>query len=398
MRTDSQQIVDSQNPESEKIPPSEADLSLQLDLDETCADGEVDKRPRRGSTYGPQDRKGRITFYITISIMLFCAANNDFLGKLTYQALPFHTFLEKIWIVWLLSFGTFFVCSLGILIGWNHGVEWDKFQRSDSIIFQSFFIAGCCHVWMNCCRYTGLLFLPAPVVTILKSGSQLLFSALFRYISYGKSLNKTQQIGVFLTIVGLCLVVTPRVIPTYAEEQTGSLVSHIIGIVLLLSVSVVGALRNQYEQEFVRMKFSSMFVVGVRSFVSMIVTGVVGIILYVLPVIPNTLQYVVDYPFFILFFGLFLIAIFAKNLSQMSVIKQSNAVTRNLFMQVVPSITWILSVSLYYGVLHFSGNDGYGEPWNSAYDSFRMVGFVIVYIGAMLFIKYKESKKDNDLH
>eukprot|EP01083_Nonionella_stella_P095067 266822_1 len=344
---------------------------------------------KRASTYGPQDAKGRIIFYITIFIMVFCASNNDFLGKLTYQSLPFNTFIEKIWIVWLLSFGTFFVCSLAIIFGWNRGEEFKKLKKADSVIYRSFFIAGCCHVWMNGCRYTGLLFLAAPVVTILKSGSQLLFSSLLRYLFYGKALNRTQLSGVSLTCVGLCLVI----VPTYVNEEPESLVSHIIGIVLLLSVGMVGALRNSYEQEFVRMKFSSMFVVGVRSFASLIVTGLIGIVLYVVPAIPNTLQYIGYYPFFILFFCLFLIAIFAKNLSQMSVIKQSNAVTRNLFMQVVPSLTWILSLSLHYGVLNETGNPGYGEPWRNAWDMFRVVGFVIVFLGAVIFIKYKEAKK-----
>eukprot|EP01084_Bolivina_argentea_P090523 163105_1 len=340
------------------------------------------------STYGPTEHKKRVTFYITVLTMVFCAANNDFLGKLTYQSLPKGEFLEMLWIAWLLSFGTFAICSLGILIGWSGGRELQKLKNADHKIYGSFFIAGCCHVWMNGCRYTGLLFLPAPVVTILKSGSQLLFSSLFRYVFEHKQLNKTQKVGILLTCLGLCFVI----VPVYINGSESSIISHVIGILLLLSVGLVGALRNQYEQNFVRMKFKSMFVVGVRSFASLIVTGILGIILYVVPQIPNTLAIISYYPYFILFFCLFLMAIFLKNYSQMKVIKMSSAVTRNLFMQGVPSITWILSLLLHYIVLKVTEDSGYGEQWHGLWDLFRVGGFIIVWCGACIYIRYKSSK------
>ena len=140
------------------------------------------------------------------------------------------------------------------------------------------------------------------------------------------------------------------------------------------------------------MKFKSVFVVGLRSFASLFVTGIIGIIMYVVPGIPDTLQYIGLYPYFILFFCFFLIAIFSKNISQMLVIKLSSAVTRNLFMQIVPSVTWILSLSLHYIVLDVNGNKGYGEGWESNWDLFRVLGFVIVYIGAALYVTNKQSK------
>eukprot|EP01084_Bolivina_argentea_P238902 401405_1 len=337
------------------------------------------------SMYGPADGKKRILFFITIPVMIFCAANNDFLGKLTYQSLPQQSFLSMLWIAWLLSFGSFAICSLGIILSWSKGTELQKLKESNNEIYVSFFIAGCCHVWMNCCRYIALLFLPAPVVTILKSGSQLIFSALIRYLYELKILNKTQLIGITLACFGLCLVI----VPVYVNGKTTSVVAHVVGILLLLSIGLIGAVRNQYEQSFVRMRFKSNFVVGVRSLNSVIVTGILGIVMYFIPQIPNTLPIIGYYPYFVLFFAFFLLAIFLKEYAQMKLIKLSSAVTRNLFMQCVPSVTWILSLLLHYIVLDVTGNPNYGEEWGNWWSLFRVCGFIIVAIGAYIYIRHK---------
>ena len=86
--------------------------------------------------------------------------------------------------------------------------------------------------------------------------------------------------------------------------------------------------------------------------------------------------------------ALFLLAIFWKYKSN-SVIKH-NAVTRNLFMQFVPSITWLLSLCVFYAVYNVNGDGNYGESWNSNYDIFRLFGFIIVFIGSFLYMKHKK--------
>ena len=250
------------------------------------------RRESTESMYGPlNDAKARFIFCITLLIMIFCAANNDFLGKLTYQSLPFNP-LEMLWVAWLLSFGTFGVCSFGIIIGWNGGNEVQKLQNAGFTVWRAFFFAGICHVWMNGCRYVGLLFLPAPVVTILKSGSQLIFSAMFRYILEQKLLNRLQLSGIIMTCLGLLCVI----IPVYINGDHQNLNAHIIGILLLLSVGFTGAVRNYYEQTFLRVGFNVNFVVGFRSFNSLCMTGFVGAVLYFAkyPMLVN----MGDFPFF----------------------------------------------------------------------------------------------------
>ena len=89
---------------------------------------------RKTSIYGPTGTKQeRLQFFGIISLMTFCGANNDFLGKLCYQSLPgiyngYQGLYNRYWIAWLLTFGTFIVCSLAIIFGWNQGKEWKNFK------------------------------------------------------------------------------------------------------------------------------------------------------------------------------------------------------------------------------------------------------------------------------
>merc|ERR1719334_1305950 len=79
-------------------------------------------------------------------------------------------------------------------------------------------IPATCDVWVNLGRYIGLVFLPASVVTILKNGTQLLFSALFRVIFEHKTLSLSQWGGIVLVVLGLGVVS----LSSFLSEGVGS--------------------------------------------------------------------------------------------------------------------------------------------------------------------------------
>ena len=103
---------------------------------------------RRTSIYGPTaTRQERITFLGIISLMTFCGANNDFLGKLCYQSLPgvysgYEGLYNRYWIAWLLTFGTFIVCSFAIIFGWDNGKEWKNFKMQQKQFMLNVSIPG----------------------------------------------------------------------------------------------------------------------------------------------------------------------------------------------------------------------------------------------------------------
>eukprot|EP01083_Nonionella_stella_P071143 190920_1 len=366
---------------------------------------------RKTSIYGPsQSRKERAIFLIIISCMTFCGANNDFLGKLCYQSLPgteigMIGLRNRYWIAWLLTFGTFMVCSLAIVFGCH---EWKRFKQQIKLFITNVSVPGTCDVWVNGGRYVGLVFLDAAVVTILKNGMQLLFSALFRKVLDKKTLTNSQTCGIVLVVIGLALVC----VAIFLNESAASVDTVLMGIGIMISVGLLGSVRNHYEQILCRdMEYTPTFVIGMRSFVSIIWTLIVGMVLLSIPVLYETrsnmysasvgtgwgemydgIKYVCSYPVFLVIFVLFCLAIYGKNITQMKVIQLSSALTRNLTMQLMPIGTWILSLIAYFV------NPEYGEAWND-YSYIRLVGFLIVLYGSYLYMKLpkdvQETKRIN---
>eukprot|EP01083_Nonionella_stella_P188154 692899_1 len=351
------------------------------------------ERGHKTSIYGPTNRT---QFLLIIGLMTFCGSNNDFLGKLCYQSLPGQyvglELLEKrYWIAWLLTMSTFLICSCALLFGWDGGKQWTKFKRYKCLFLTNIFYAATCDVVVNLGRYIGLVFLAASVVSLLKNGLQLLFSALFRIIFEKKTLSLVQTIGIVLVITGLGLVCWCSFLDASITAATNT-ESTLTGIATLIVVGFCGSIRNSFEQILCRDKgFNCNFVVGMRSIVSLLWTFVIAIILLSVSqswswdkMYENGIRSISGYTMFWVGLVLFMLAIYGKNVTQMKVIEMSSALTRNLTMQFTPVFTWILSLMFYYGLKH--ENLGIGEPWTQ-YSVIRLIGFIMVLVGACMYMR-----------
>ena len=97
-----------------------------------------------GPTASPQQRT---MFLVIISLMTFCGANNDFLGKLCYQSLPgvysgYIGLQNRYWIAWLLTFSTFLVCSMALAVGWDGGREYKRMRKDFRLFMFNVSIPG----------------------------------------------------------------------------------------------------------------------------------------------------------------------------------------------------------------------------------------------------------------
>ena len=97
-----------------------------------------------GPTATPQKRA---VFLGIISLMTFCGANNDFLGKLCYQSLPgeysgYDELRNRYWIAWLLTFGTFLTCSGALICGWNGGKDYNQMRNELSLFIRNVSVPG----------------------------------------------------------------------------------------------------------------------------------------------------------------------------------------------------------------------------------------------------------------
>ena len=361
------------------------------------------KRIRPDSSYGPfsfGSKKAKIQFIIVILIMTFCGSNNDFLGKLCYQSLPgnfngINGIINGIWIAWFLTFGTFLICTFSIFLSNDLYMSIKNYNINS---FKETIIPALFDVYVNIGRYISLVFLPASVVTLLKNGYQLIFSGILRRIWEHKRMIKSQIIGILITIVGLLIVSIQVIIQNikYNENSFKNtkyiILNILIGVFIVLTVGLCGSIRNHFEQKLCY-KYPVNFVVGIRSFISLIIIVFIGLILLQInyKYIKNDQDWyhIIDGIKFIsqknnnifwLVFTLFLIAIYGKNITQMIIIKLSNAVTRNLMTQFMPIGTWIMSLIFY------SINDNFGEKFYLI-QFIRLIGFVLVLIGAYLYMK-----------
>merc|ERR1719242_2933794 len=360
--------------------------------------------------------------------MTFCGANNDFLGKLCYQSLPgeysgYDELQNRYWISWLLTFSTFLVCSLAMMFGWNGGSQFRKMRRQFCYFMLNVSIPATCDVFVNLGRYIGLVFLPASVVTVLKNGTQLLFSALIRVIFEKKTLSLSQWGGILLVVIGLGVVSLSSFLH---DGMSGSPWELLGGIAILVLVGLFGSIRNHYEQIVCRdLEYGAKFVVGARSIISAFWTLLIAVVLLSVPMlydddhddddeglqqngngngneddgtasmsifrgwlrIEDGVLFLSKFPLFLISLVLFYVAIYGKNVTQMKVIEMSSALTRNLTMQLMPIGTWILSLTFYYV------DPRYGEQWNQ-YSYIRLIGFIIVLIGSYLYMKVPKIKND----
>ena len=366
---------------------------------------------RKNSIYGPtKTTKERLTFIFIIATMTFCGMNSPFLSKVSYQSLPvlvFDNAFNVIWFSWLFTVGCNAICAVAIVFGWEQGEQWKQVKSEWTQFWFNIFVSGtppqclsslCAHlmkhhqmtgtlgVYQDGGKYVSLVFLPASVVTIMKNGTQLMFSALFRKWIEKKTLSNTQTFGICTVVIGLMCVCVASII----SDNKTTFMDNVIGILLLISAAFCGSVRNHYEQILCRdMKYNAYFVVGMREIPAFCWLILCGICLFFIEPSTATNFFLFAFSYhhgFIIGFGLFLLTVYAKNITQMKVIELSSALTRNLTMQLMPFGTWIISLLFYYFV-----DERYGENWNK-YSWLQLVGFLIVLGGSFLYMKVPKRR------
>ena len=321
----------------------------------------------------------------------------NFVGKLCYQTLeyPSNGFIgiqSHIWVAWLLTFGTSFVSSLLLLFTQNLCNVLKSYRTHG---FKQTIVPALFDVWSTFGGYISLVFLPASIVTLLRHGFLLFFSAFIKRILDNKQLSTIQYIGIFLTGLG-CIIACFESIYTSIiiyNSDINTMVSIIISLFIMLSVGLSGSIRNFSQQNLLYM-YDLNFIVGIRRLISLIIILIIGITLLSLnailiknnktwDLIGSGIIYTPHFTIFLVsFFGLLLV-IYGRNITHNIVIRSSNPMIRNLMMATTPMITYILSLCGYYII----GFNSFGESFN-VYQLIRISGFIIVLIGSYLYMKY----------
>lgn len=224
---------------------------------------------------------------IALMVMLMCGSSNDFLGKTIYQLLSgddegLRGLSHNMWMSVFLTGGSFFFCSFALIkgrVGFSQVDNWRDYARMSVPAVMDLFVTGGryigMYVWLRVSHhaltptliYTGLVFLPAAVVSIMKNGLQLVFLAIIKRFYRNKKLKTKQWVGLSIVSCGLVLVSLNDLL--HAKGGSNAQQNSLLGVSLMVFVAFAGAVRNTVEEALLtELNLNSDFLVGVESIVS----------------------------------------------------------------------------------------------------------------------------------
>eukprot|EP01084_Bolivina_argentea_P052895 97114_1 len=244
---------------------------------------------RRDSISGPMKGSAPYTvFIITLILMIIAGSGNDFLGKLTYQIYPgnigtlngLEALKYEYWLTFALTIGSFFVCMFALFTPSASS----SFHKLDTKLFLKISIPSIMDVVVTGGRYLALVFMPAALISLLKNGSQLIFLAWLRRILHEKKLLSTEWFGIGIIIIGLLIVAINKMYASVSDvDSMMTPMDSAVGISLMIGLGFSGAIRNDIEEVLLKNDdLDSNFVVGLESFISLTVTVILSIVLFII--------------------------------------------------------------------------------------------------------------------
>jgi len=340
-------------------------------------------------------------FVITVIYVMISGSTNDFFGKLLYQLLPGHdragNALDIDWIgVWLLTAGSFFVCSLALFTKKSRS----SFHLFNGKMLCKISILSIMDLFVNGGKYLALIFVPAAILDITKNGSQLLFLALIRRFYRRKILTTLQWVGFCIVLAGLIVISTEDLLHAISQN-TGEFDANLVGILILLFSGLIGAIRNTAEEVLMQQddpnkSLDSDFLVGSQALIAFVYMLFIGFALVFTVYFPFdkatnheiasdwTDASVTDAVIIALCvaFVLFMASKYGRDTGSMRIAAMTSSLTRKFLQQLYPIGTWLLSTIVYYAYSSL-----YGEEWDMQHSSIRAVGFLFVIVGTYLYIR-----------
>eukprot|EP00484_Ammonia_sp_Unknown_P001754 CAMPEP_0197022146 /NCGR_PEP_ID=MMETSP1384-20130603/3049_1 /TAXON_ID=29189 /ORGANISM="Ammonia sp." /LENGTH=435 /DNA_ID=CAMNT_0042450121 /DNA_START=180 /DNA_END=1487 /DNA_ORIENTATION=- len=340
-------------------------------------------------------------FIVTVIYVMISGSTNDFFGKLLYQLLPGHdragNALDIDWIgVWLLTAGSFFVCSLALFTK-NSRKSFELLNRK---MYCNLSILSLMDIFVNGGKYLALMFVPAAILDITKNGSQLLFLALIRRFYRKKIITTLQWIGFCIVFAGLIIISTEDLLHAFTKSAW-EVKTNIVGIVILIASGLIGAIRNTAEEVLMQrddpaQSLDSDCLVGMQAIIAFLYMILIGVVLVFTVYFPFdktsnqiiaqdwTSAKVTDVLLIVLCvtFVLFMASKYGRDVGSMRIAGMTSSLTRKFIQQLYPIGTWILSTTVYYAY-----SSMYGEEWDHQHSSIRAVGFLFVIVGTYLYIR-----------
>jgi drug/metabolite transporter (DMT)-like permease len=252
-------------------------------------------------------------------------------------------------------------------------------------------LSGLCDLSGTGLNFIALLWLPAAVNEVIRSGTELIATALIMVCFHGQIVTRLGWSSIATSSVGLMLVSGGLFLST---SELGP--NAVIGILISIPRALISATQNYLDQQLVKsLNLTPIVVVGLE--------GLVGlcILLPLWPLVQHLGLEDVKFHANVLFngshellpvYGIFLLMVSISNYFNVSMVAVTDALTKEIWRAMRPPIIWVFSMIIFY-----CGSHQVGERWDSQEGYSRLLGILLVTAGIIGYTyqanKLKEALK-----
>lgn len=256
-----------------------------------------------------------------------------------------------------------------------------------------------CDVTSSGLNFLALLWLPAAVNEVLRSGTEMITTALIMVVFRGQKVTPLGWISIVTLSIGLTLVSGGMFV--HSSNSSSSSSSHQldanawIGMLISIPRAIVAAMQNYFDQQLVQtQKLAPTVVVGLEGF-----SGVIMMLL-AWPVVQYSgitninadvrqLFFSSDAALLLSVYIIFLFFVATSNYFSVSMVASVGALTKEIWRSLRPPILWVFSLMIYYSIqLYYDFTNktpmtapAIGERWDTTEASIRLVGIALVTAG-----------------
>jgi drug/metabolite transporter (DMT)-like permease len=228
-------------------------------------------------------------------------------------------------------------------------------------------------------NFTALLWLPAAINEVLRSGTEMIATALIVVLLNKQVVTRVGWLSIFISSVGLMFVSGGLFVSSGAPMNSNAL----IGVIITIPRAVVSACQNYADQQLVQaLKLAPVLVVAFEGFVGVVVC------LFLWPVVQFAGFENVNATAYLLFversatyvpiYTVFLLATALSNYFNVSMVAATGALTKEIWRATRPPLIWIFSIAIFY-----SGGRVVGEQWDGREGYLRILGILFVTAGVV---------------
>lgn len=346
-------------------------------------------------------RRQKRSMRIAIFVMMACGAFYDFLAKSVYMLMPGEDkgvagLRQNKYLTLLLTLGSFVACAVPPTVSKSNRDA--LVEHAELGFITKLLCPSLLDLLITGFRFVALVFLAPAVVSILKNSVQIISISVLNRMR-GKKLNIKQWSSLGAALLGDVIITVADSVDWNGDknddpDSSSSDSKKIVGIVIICLAGMMGGVRNIIEEMILQDgHFPDGALLMVESWVSafFVLMIAVGMGWYSeWADFGNQMKYFFTSPV-VGFFLIFLVTAYGKDAGKLKVVKYASAIVAKVLALLFPFGTWVLSILGWY-ITKAAGGTQVGEPLLWPQSLLRLVGFLVITVSTIIFVKLKKKK------